>query len=82
MACFKRFFAPEGEKLAKKITKNSFADKVMFQNSVEQRQLRQLLKLQEDIFFQGKAYKNRIICIKNSFHGRTIAAIMQVVQKK
>ena len=49
---------------------------------MELRRQRQQLKLQEDIFSIGKPYKNRIICIKNSFHGRTIAAIHASGSKK
>ena len=29
----------------------------------------------------GKPNKNRILCVKNSFHGRTIASILPVAQK-
>ena len=49
---------------------------------VEQRQQKQQLKLQENIFSIGKPNKNKILCIKNSFHGRTIAAIYASGSKK
>ena len=45
------FQIPEGEKLAKKLCKKTFADYVIFQNSGP-RLLKLLLKLQEDIFTQ------------------------------
>ena len=39
--------------------------------------------MQEDIFIQSVSQKkNRILCIKNSFHGRTIAAIFASGSKK
>ena len=54
----------------------------MFQNSGTEATEAQL-KLREDIFIQKeKPEKNRIICIKNSFHGRTIAAIYASGSKK
>ena len=41
------------------------------------------LKWQENIFLKKKKpYKNRILCIKNSFHGRTLAAIHASGSKK
>ena len=46
------FIIPEGERLAKRLTQKTFADYVIFQNSVVQKQRKQQLKLQEDIFIQ------------------------------
>ena len=76
------FQAPEGEKLAKKITKNSFADKVMFVNSGAEATEASIKVARRYFFSIGKPYKNRILCIKNSFHGRTIAAIYASGSKK
>ena len=76
------FQAPEGEKLAKKITKNSFADKVMFVNSGAEATEASIKVARRYFFSIGKSYKNRILCIKNSFHGRTIAAIYASGSKK
>ena len=45
------FIIPEGEKLAKRLAKKTFADFVIFK-IVEQKQQKQQLKLQEDIFIQ------------------------------
>ena len=69
------FTIPEGEKLANKLTKNTFAEAVIFQNSgAEATEV--AIKFARRYFHSiGKPKKNRIICIKNSFHGRTIAAI-------
>ncbi len=76
------FQAPEGEKLAKKITKNSFADKVMYVNSGAEATEASIKVARRYFFSIGKPHKNRILCIKNSFHGRTIAAIYASGSKK
>ena len=76
------FIIPEGERLAKRLTKNTFADKVIFQNSGTEA-TEAAIKIARRYFFSvGKPNKNRIICIKNSFHGRTIAAINASGSKK
>ena len=69
------FLIPEGEKLAKRLVKRTFADSVIFQNSGAEA-TEAAIKVARRYFYSiGKKHKNRIICIKNSFHGRTIAAI-------
>ncbi len=76
------FLIPEGETLAKKIAKKTFADSVMFQNSGAEA-TEAAIKVARKYFYSiGKPHKNRIICIKNSFHGRTIAAIFASGSKK
>ena len=76
------FTIPEGEQLAKKIVKKTFADFVMFQNSGAEA-TEAAIKIARRYFYSiGKPHKNRIICIKNSFHGRTIAAIFASGSKK
>ena len=76
------FLIPEGEQLAKKLTRNSFADYVMFQNSGTEA-TEAAIKVARRYFYSiGKPKKNRIICIKNSFHGRTLAAIFASGSKK
>ena len=76
------FIIPEGERLAKKIVKKTFADYVMFQNSGAEA-TEAAIKVARRYFYSiGKPYKNRILCIKNSFHGRTIAAIYASGSKK
>ena len=76
------FIIPEGEELAKKLVKKTFADKVIFQNSGAEA-TEAAIKVARRYFFSiGKPYKNRILCIKNSFHGRTIAAIYASGSKK
>jgi len=76
------FEIPEGEKLAKKLCKKTFADSVIFQNSGTEA-TEAAIKVARRYFFSiGKPNKNRILCIKNSFHGRTIAAIFASGSKK
>ena len=76
------FIIPEGEKLAKRLTQKTFADCVMFQNSGTEA-TEAAIKVARRYFYSiGKKNKNRILCIKNSFHGRTIAAIFASGSKK
>ena len=76
------FQIPEGELLAKKFAKKTFADYVMFQNSGAEA-TEAAIKVARRYFYSiGKPKKNRILCIKNSFHGRTIAAIYASGSKK
>ena len=76
------FQIPEGEKLAKKLCQKTFADYVMFQNSGTEA-TEAAIKVARRYFHSiGKPEKNRILCVKNSFHGRTIAAIFASGSKK
>ena len=76
------FEIPEGEKLAKKLAKKTFADYVMFQNSGAEA-TEAAIKVARRYFFSiGQPKKNRILCVKNSFHGRTLAAIYASGSKK
>jgi len=76
------FIIPEGEKLARRLTQNTFADSVIFQNSGAEA-TEAAIKVARRYFYSiGKPNKNRIICIKNSFHGRTIATINASGSKK
>ena len=76
------FKIPEGEELAKKLTKKTFADAVIFQNSGAEA-TEAAIKVARRYFYSiGLTKKNRILCIKNSFHGRTIAAINASGSKK
>jgi acetylornithine/N-succinyldiaminopimelate aminotransferase len=76
------FQIPEGERLAKKLCQKTFADYVMFQNSGAEA-TEAAIKVARRYFYSiGKPNKNRILCIKNSFHGRTLAAIFASGSKK
>ena len=76
------FDIPEGEKLAKRLTKNTFADFVIFQNSGAEAIEAAIKAARRFFYLKKKPYKNRILCIKNSFHGRTLAAINASGSKK
>jgi acetylornithine/N-succinyldiaminopimelate aminotransferase len=76
------FIIPEQERLAKRLTQNSFADYVAFQNSgAEATEL--AIKVARRFFYsKGQPKKNRILCLNNSFHGRTLATIFASNNKK
>ena len=76
------FTIPEGEELAKKLVKKTFADFVMFQNSGTEATEAAIKAARKYFYSIGKPNKNRILCVKNSFHGRTIAAIYASGSKK
>ncbi len=76
------FQIPEGEKLAKKLCQKTFADYVMFQNSGAEATEAAIKVARRYHYSVGNSHKNRILCIKNSFHGRTIAAIFASGSKK
>ena len=76
------FQIPEGEMLAKNLCKKTFADYVMFQNSGAEATEAAIKVARRYFFTIGKPNKNRILCIKNSFHGRTLAAIYASGSKK
>ncbi len=76
------FMIPEGEILAKKLVKKTFADKVIFVNSGAEAN-EAAIKIARRYFYSiGQSKKNRILCIKNSFHGRTLANIFASGSKK
>tara|TARA_B100000945_G_scaffold310181_1_gene301836 strand:- start:267 stop:1433 length:1167 start_codon:yes stop_codon:yes gene_type:complete len=76
------FTIPEGEQLAKKLAKKTFADYVLFQNSGAEATEAAIKAARRYFYSIGKKNKNRIICIKNSFHGRTLATIYASGSKK
>ena len=76
------FMIPESEKLAKKLCQKSFANYVIFQNSGAEATEAAIKVARRYFYSVGKPKKNRILCIKNSFHGRTLAAINASGSKK
>jgi len=76
------FIIPEGEKLAKRLAQKTFADKIIFQNSGAEATEASIKVARRYFYSIGQKNKNRILCIKNSFHGRTIAAINASGSKK
>ena len=76
------FTIPEGEELARKLAKKTFADNVLFQNSGAEA-TEAAIKVARRYFYSiGKKNKNRILCVQNSFHGRTLATIYASGSKK
>ena len=76
------FIIPEGERLAKRLRKKTFADSVIFQNSGVEATEAAIKAARRYFYSIGKPQKNRILCIRNSFHGRTLAAIYASGSKK
>ena len=69
------FVIPEQERLAKRLTKNTFADFVCFQNSGTEA-TEAGIKIARKYFHKiGQSEKNWIITFKGAFHGRTLAAL-------
>ena len=69
------FVIPEQEKLAKKLTANTFADFVCFQNSGSEATEASIKIARKYFHTIGKPEKNRIITFEGAFHGRTLAAL-------
>ena len=76
------FIIPEGEKLAKRLAKKTFADFVIFQNSGAEAPEAAIKVARRYFYWIGQPSKNRILCVKNSFHGRTLATIYASGSKK
>mgnify|MGYP001437094114 CR=1 FL=1 len=76
------FIIPEQEKLAKRLTQKTFADYVAFQNSGAEATEAAIKFARRYFFSKGQPKKNRVLCINNSFHGRTLATIFASNSKK
>jgi len=69
------FIIEDQERLAKRLTDNTFADFVCFQNSGTEA-TEASIKIARKYFHKiGESEKNRIITFKGAFHGRTLAAL-------
>ncbi len=76
------FIIPEQERLAKRLTQNTFADYVAFQNSGSEA-TEAAIKFARRYFYSiGQPKKNRILCVNGSFHGRTLATVFASNNKK
>ena len=76
------FTIPEQERLAKRLTQKTFADFVAFQNSGAEATEAAIKFARRYFYSKGQPRKNRILCINNSFHGRTLATIFASNSKK
>ena len=69
------FMIPEQERLAKRLTDNTFADFVCFQNSGTEATEASIKITRKYFHAIGKPEKNRIITFQGAFHGRTLASL-------
>jgi acetylornithine/N-succinyldiaminopimelate aminotransferase len=76
------FIIPEQERLARRLTQKTFADFVVFQNSGAEATEAAIKFARRYFYSKGQPRKNRVLCINNSFHGRTIATIFASNSKK
>jgi len=76
------FIIPEQERLAKRLKQKTFADYVFFQNSGAEATEAAIKFARRYFYSKGQSKKNRILCINNSFHGRTLATIFASNSKK
>ncbi len=76
------FIIPEQERLAKRLKQKTFADYVFFQNSGAEATEAAIKFARRYFYSKGQSRKNRILCINNSFHGRTLATIFASNSKK
>ena len=76
------FIIPEQEKLATRLKKKTFADFVCFQNSGAEATEAAIKFARRYFYSKGQKRKNRVLCINNSFHGRTLATIFASNSKK
>jgi acetylornithine/N-succinyldiaminopimelate aminotransferase len=76
------FQIPEQEKLAKRLKQKTFADFVSFQNSGAEATEAAIKFARRYFYSKGQPKKNRVLCINNSFHGRTLATIFASNSKK
>lgn len=73
---------PEGEKLAKRLTEHSFADRVFFCNSGVEA-LEGMIKLARRYHAEsGTPEKYRVITVSGAFHGRSLATISAAGNEK
>ena len=76
------FVIPEQERLAKRLKQKTFADYVFFQNSGAEATEAAIKFARRYFYSKGQPRKNRVLCINNSFHGRTLATIFASNNKK
>ena len=76
------FTIPEQEKLARKLKQKTFADFIFFQNSGAEATEAAIKFARRYFYSKGQKRKNRVLCINNSFHGRTLATIFASNSKK
>ena len=73
---------PEGEKLARRLIENTFADTAFFQNSGAEAMECSIKMARKYQSVSGKAERNQIITFDGAFHGRTLATIAATGNEK
>lgn len=73
---------PEGEKLATRLTQNTFADQVFFTNSGAEALECSIKVARKYHHFHGHPEKYKIITMEGAFHGRTLATLAAGGQAK
>jgi acetylornithine/N-succinyldiaminopimelate aminotransferase len=73
---------PEGEKLAKRLIENTFADTAFFQNSGAEAMECSIKMARKYQSVSGKPERNQIITFDGAFHGRTLATIAATGNEK
>lgn len=76
------FRIPEGEKLAERLCKASFADTVFFANSGAEALEGVIKMVRKYQSASGKPERYRIITFEGAFHGRTLATLAAAKNKK
>lgn len=74
--------SPQGERFAKRLVENTFADTVFFTNSGAEAVECAIKTARRYHFAKGNAHKHTLITFNNAFHGRTIATISATNQEK
>ena len=69
------FMIPEGERLAKRLTKKTFADFVIFQNSGAEATEAAVKVARRYAWSKKDTERDEIICVTGAFHGRTLAML-------
>ncbi|MBX3533766.1 MAG: aspartate aminotransferase family protein [Xanthobacteraceae bacterium] len=73
---------PEGERLAKRLIDNTFADTAFFQNSGAEAMECSIKMARKYQSVSGKPERNQIITFDGAFHGRTLATIAATGNEK
>ena len=80
--CSNLYYIENQAMLAKEIVENSCADKVFFANSGAEANEGAMKLARMHFYKKNQEHKNEIICLKKSFHGRTLATLAATGQEK
>jgi acetylornithine/N-succinyldiaminopimelate aminotransferase len=74
--------SPQGERLAERLVRNTFADTVFFTNSGAEAIECAIKTARRFHYAEGNAQRHTLITFNNAFHGRTLGAISATNQAK